>query len=110
MRELLGKTTDLPGSRPAAPNMINQPVSLVMLATLAIQQVNDATAAERSKRLAVVLWLGLATLLVLVVGIALVLWVARRGRQIPRRRDPVHTDMPDIWFLNPPDKGRPKDR
>jgi hypothetical protein len=59
---------------------------------------------QRSKTVAVMLWTGLAILSVTLLGIGLVWGVIRAARMIRKRREPVHTDMRDIWFLNPPGK------
>ena len=67
----------------------------------------DETEKQRTKAVAVALWTGMAALAVFCLGIGLMWGISRAARRLLKRREPVHTEMPDIWFLNPPDKGKP---
>ena len=61
---------------------------------------------QRTTAVAVAMWAALTILAVFLVGVGL-LWGVSRARRLLRRREPIHTEMPDIWFLNPPEKGKP---
>ena len=56
-----------------------------------------------SAKLAIALWLGLAILAVLIIGIGLMWAVSRGAKLIKKKREPVHTEMKNIWYLNPPE-------
>jgi hypothetical protein len=58
---------------------------------------------------AVILWTGLGILSVLVIGIGMIWGVSRWSRHLFRKRPPAHTEMPNIWYLNPPGKRRQDD-
>ena len=59
-------------------------------------------------REAIVLWIGLAIFCVVILGAGLIWGVARGAKWAKRKHEPVHTEMPDIWFQNPPEKRRPE--
>ena len=70
-------------------------------------QQEEGTEKQRTKAVAVALWTGMAILAVFCLGIGLMWGVSRAARRLLKRRETVHTEIPDIWFLNPPDKGKP---
>jgi hypothetical protein len=59
---------------------------------------------DRAKAEAVVLWTGLAIVSILIVGLGLIWGVTRAANRILKKREPTHTEMPNIWYLNPPEK------
>ena len=59
---------------------------------------------KRTATEAVALWGGLVILAVIIIGIGLMWGVSRGARWIMKKHEPVHTDMKDIWYLNPPEK------
>ena len=48
--------------------------------------------------------MAIVTLTILVLGLLLIWWASRQARRVVRPRGPIHTEMPDLWFLNPPSK------
>lgn len=72
----------------------------------AIQDEQGTQKQQRTKAVAVAMWAGMAILAVFFLGVGL-MWGVSRARRLLKRREPVHTEMPDIWFLNPPEKGKP---
>jgi hypothetical protein len=85
---------------------------LLVVTTLIATQADDAQdeSAQRrtqTKAVAVGLWTALAILSVFCLGVGLIWGVSRAARRFLKRREPIHTDMPDIWFLNPPEKRKP---
>lgn len=65
--------------------------------------------ADSRSRLLVIVWSMLALLSLGLVTWGLVRWIVLRARRIRRMESaPVHTEMQDLWFLNPPNK--PKNR
>ena len=88
-------------------------LAFLLLALLSIepawgtQEDQEAQKRGRTKAVAVALWTGMAILAVFCLGVGLMWGVARAARRLLKRREPVHTEMPDIWFLNPPDKRKP---
>ena len=59
---------------------------------------------DLAKTEAVILWTGLAIVSVLVLGIGLIWGVTRAAKRILKKHEPVHTEMPNIWYLNPPER------
>jgi uncharacterized iron-regulated membrane protein len=55
-------------------------------------------------RLLTIVWLLLGILAIFVMGLGLLLWAIRRARRVRHLHTPQWTHMPDIWYLNPPDK------
>jgi hypothetical protein len=74
-------------------------------------QVDEADPNQRdlAGKQAVILWIGLGILSVLTVGIGLIWGVSRGARHLLRKRPPTHTEMQNIWYLNPPGKRRQDD-
>jgi hypothetical protein len=81
----------------------------VAMGAAAAQDDGEAKRRDLARREAVILWIGLGILSVLVVGIGLIWGVSRAARQVLRKRPPAHTEMPNIWYLNPPGKRRQDD-
>ncbi len=73
------------------------------------QEQNDAQR-EIAKTEAVILWVGLTILAVLIVGLGLIWGASRWAKRIHRMRPPVHTEMKNIWYTNPPEKRKQGDR
>ena len=70
-------------------------------------QDEHAQKRTQTKTVAVGLWTGMAILSVFCLGVGLIWGVSRAARRFLKRHKPIHTDMPDIWFLNPPEKRKP---
>ena len=67
-------------------------------------QEDDDRKRERAKIEAVVWWTGLAIVSIFIIGIGLIWGVARAANRLLKKREPTHTEMPNIWYLNPPEK------
>jgi hypothetical protein len=81
-------------------------VVLAFVADAAIALAQDDADPERvgAAREAVVLWLGLAIFCVVILGLGLIWGVTRGAKWAKKKHEPVHTEMPDIWFENPPEQ------
>jgi hypothetical protein len=82
---------------------------LTNLTTSAVQDDEATRNLDLARKEAVILWIGLGILSVLVVGIGLIWGVSRWSRQLLRKRPPAHTEMPNIWYENPPGKRKRDD-
>jgi hypothetical protein len=77
---------------------------VLSIASASRAQEPDESKRDRAKTEAVVLWTGLAIVSILVVGLGLIWGVTRAANRILKKREPTHTEMPNIWYLNPPEK------
>ena len=68
----------------------------------------DESSRHRAKAEAIIMWTGLVIMTVFVLGVAMMWMVMRTTRRTRHKHETKHTDMPDIWYLNPPEK-RKKD-
>ncbi len=91
----------------AAVSVTVSPLIARSLALLQSPAAAEADARRTATAGAVVLWLLLAIMAVVCLGAGLILAVARGARHVRRKHESVHTEMPDIWFLNPPEKRKP---
>src|SRR5262245_37293685 len=84
---------------------------LALAATPAFAQDDDADSRklELARREAVILWVALGIASVFCIGIGLIWGVSRGARRLLKKRESTPTDMPDIWYLNPPDKRKQDD-
>jgi hypothetical protein len=69
----------------------------------------EQTKRDLARRQAVILWVGLGILSVFIVGVGLIWGVSRGARRLLRKRPPAHTEMSNIWYLNPPGKRKQDD-
>ena len=77
---------------------------VLSIVSAAYAQDDDDQKRDRAKTEAVVLWTGLAIVSILVLGVGLIWGVTRAAKRILKKHEPVHTEMPNIWYLNPPEK------
>jgi hypothetical protein len=77
---------------------------VLSLAAVALAQDDDDLKRDRAKTEAIVLWTGLAIVSIFIVGIGLIWGVTRAAHRMLKKREPTHTEMPNIWYLNPPEK------
>ena len=73
-------------------------------AALALGQDEADPKRAGATREAVLLWIGLAIFCVVLLGMGMIWGVTRGAKWAKKKHEPVHTDMPDIWFENPPEK------
>lgn len=78
-------------------------VALAIVSAAGAQE-DDEPKRDLAKTEAVVLWTGLAIVSILVLGIGLIWGVTRAAKRMLKKREPPHTEMPNIWYLNPPEK------
>ena len=76
----------------------------LLIASTACTQENAEPKRDPAKTEAVILWTGMAIGSILVLGIGLIWGVTRAAKRIRQKHEPVHTEMPNIWYLNPPEK------
>lgn len=89
-----------------------RPVCILILAAApAFAQDDDADARklELARREAVILWVSLGIASVLCIGIGMIWGVSRGARRLLKKRQSTPTEMPNIWYLNPPDKRKQGD-
>jgi predicted benzoate:H+ symporter BenE len=79
---------------------------LVVLSIVSAARAQDDDDQKRdlAKTEAVVLWTGLAIVSIAIVGVGLIWGVMRAAHRLLKKREPTHTEMPNIWYLNPPEK------
>ncbi len=82
-------------------------VAILPLLVFGQDAESDPKKADATRE-AVALWIGLAIFCVVILGAGLIWGVGRGARWARKKHEPVHTEMPDIWFQNPPDKRRPE--
>ena len=80
----------------------------LLVVSAAGAQEDDEPKRDRAKTEAVILWTGLTIVSILVLGIGLI-WGVTRAKRILKKHEPVHTEMPNIWYLNPPEKRKQDD-
>jgi lysylphosphatidylglycerol synthetase-like protein (DUF2156 family) len=91
----------------AAVSWVVSPLMARAAALLQSGTVAEVDARRTATAGAVVLWLLLAIVAVVCLGAGLILGVVRGARRVRRKHEPVHTEMQDIWFLNPPENRKP---
>ena len=101
MTELLSQSVRFP-VRPAP--WLGSVLLALAIFTAAGAQDDDEHKRDRAKTEAVVLWSGLAIVSIFIVGLGLIWGVTRAAHRMLKKREPTHTEMPNIWYLNPPEK------
>ena len=111
---LVGSSEDMRNSAnwrhaKGSPGYEQRQVGYLAVATAQATQpsgVERESEGSRPKVVATMMWLVLAILSVLFLGIGLIWGVSRGAKRLLRRHGPYRTEMPDIWFENPPEKRR----